>query len=130
LKHALGLLDVLDEGRLLLFQEYWGFDKLLPLVREIPNKDAFRSSSPEFSIVIDYIVNILCMADVDLMWLPQKRIVPHFHKGIISNAKQKMAVFFEVNRIELIPMQSLHFHLDCHFDDIIAANRCIFKNNP
>lgn len=130
LQHALRLLHTLYIRRLLLLQKHRRLDKLLALVREIPNKDALRACGPQSIIVEEHIVDVLGVADVDLVRLSHEGVVPHLHEGVITHAEHEVAVVVEVYGVELVAVQRLHLDLDCHFLEIVAADRGVLEDRP
>jgi hypothetical protein len=80
--------------------------------------------------VVQDIVDVLSVADVDLMRLSEEGVVPDLHERVISDTEQQMAVVLEVNRIEPVPMQCLHLHLNGHLRNVVPTNRGIFENHP
>jgi hypothetical protein len=50
------------------------------MITEVPNKDALRSRSPQPPIMEKDIVDILCMANINLMRLPQEGVIPYPNK--------------------------------------------------
>lgn len=80
--------------------------------------------------MVEDIVDVLGMADVDLMGLSQKGVVPDLHKGVVTHAEQEMSVVLEVDGIEFIPVQGLHLDLNGHLFDVVPPDRCVFKDHP
>lgn len=52
----------------------------------------------------EHIVDVLGMADVNLMRLSHERIIPHFDKGIVAHAEHEMTVVLEINCVEFVAM--------------------------
>jgi hypothetical protein len=81
-------LRVSNERSFLLFVENRWLYELLTLFSEIPNKDALRSDGPKFAVFVAKVIDIFSVTDINLMRLPQKRVIPDFDKRVIANAKE------------------------------------------
>jgi len=69
LQKTVGLLRISDKRSLLFLGENRGLNELLPLLLEVPDKDAFGAYSPQFAIFVADIIDVFGVTDIDLMWL-------------------------------------------------------------
>lgn len=99
LEHALGLLDVFDEGCFLFFQKNGRLYKLLSFLLKVPYQNTLRSCGPKSVVVVQDIVDVFGVADVDLMGFSEEGIVPNFDKGIIANAEKNVRIVLKIDGI-------------------------------
>jgi hypothetical protein len=80
--------------------------------------------------VVIHVVDVLGVADVDLVRFSQEGIIPDLDKGIVTDTEEEVTVQIESDSVELVAMQSCHLYFNGHLDSVISPDRGILENNP
>ena len=122
---------ILDKIGFFLFSEDWWFYFFLSfLVLEVPYEDTLVSDSPQFIAVEADIVDIFSVTDVDLMGFSHEGVVPNLDEGVVSDAEEEVILEHEVDAVEFVAVEGLHFDLDGHFDGVVSSDGGVFEDDP
>ena len=96
----------------------------------IPDNNTLTSNSPQSLIIVKDIVDEVCVADVNLVRLPQEWIIPDLQQGVITNTVQQMVVNIEINAVYTLSMEGLHLYFHSILRHVISSNGSVFKYDP
>lgn len=80
--------------------------------------------------MVQDIIDVLGVSNVDLVRLSEEGVVPDLDEGIVSHAEEEMTIVLEVDRIEPVSVERLHFHFDRHLGDVVSPDGSVLENHP
>ena len=119
-----------DESGFLLLPKNRRLNNIPLLMIKFPHEDALTANSPHLVPIKTDIIDVSSMTNVHLMRFPHERIVPYFDKRVISNTEKQVAFQIEVDSVEFVSVEGLHFHFNCHFDCVVSSNGGVLEHNP